>query len=343
MKKRALLLLTVILLALPALSLATTITMTFAGDCTLGADAPYFANEKAYPALIEKYGYGYPFKNMLPLFENDDLTMINFEGVLQDSEKGQRKGLPYHFRGPEAYAAILNEASIESVNLGNNHSNDYGAKGLLSTKEALTAHGVGFCVDRDIYYFEKDGVKVAVLGFFKANFNLNRNWVKDAIPALRDEGVDFVVVHLHSGDEYSLKHSRVSQSIARRLIDLGADLVIGHHPHVIQGIEVYKNRTILYSLGNFSFGGTRSAKKPTLPTMVARFEIVFDGETYQSQQLTIHPAYCVGEGAEQNYQPRLVTGTEAETVMKQIQKDTPFTLNPFVEGQGAVQAPIYAR
>lgn len=340
MKKRAALALMVLLALCPLWAQAAQITLTFAGDCVLGADQPYFDHPAAYPAFIEKYGYGYPFEKVKSLFENDDLTMVNLEGVLTDAPFKMRKGLPYHFRGPTDYTEILKAAGIEAVNLGNNHTNDFGPDGLGATKAALKNAGIGYCVDRDIYYFEKDGITIAVLGFFKENFNLNRKWVAQVLPGLKEAGADFVIVHLHSGVEYDNKHSPISQSIAHRLIDLGADLIVGHHPHVLQGLEIYKNRLILYSLGNFSFGGTRGVKKATIPSLIARVEVAFEGKTFVSQQLTLHPARATGYTDGEKYQPLLVTGEEAQNVMKILQKDTKFTLNPFIEGQGAVQEPV---
>jgi Putative enzyme of poly-gamma-glutamate biosynthesis (capsule formation) len=339
--KKAVALILLAALMLPSFACAGTLTLTFAGDCTLGADAPNFNNKSAFPALIEENGYEYPFKNVKHLFENDDLTMVNLEGVLSDDKSDMKKGVPYHFRGPAAYAKMLPLASIEAVNLGNNHTKDFGFTGLQATKDALAAENVGYCIDQDIYYFEKDGIKIAVLGFFYSHFTMNRDWMATAIPALkREQGVHFVVAHLHAGEEYSNKHSKKAQTAAYRLIDLGVDLVIGHHPHVLQGLEIYKDRTIVYSLGNFSFGGTRTPKKATLPTMVAQFEIEFEGTDYISQQMTIYPARCTGYDDDSLFQPVLVEGEEAEAVMKIIQKDTKFALNPFVAGVGAVQEPV---
>jgi len=327
-------------LLLPSLAYAATLTLTFAGDTTLGADAPYYSNKNAYPAIIEENGYEYPFKNVRHLFESDDLTMVNLEGALKDNQSDMKKGVPYHFRGPTEFAKILPLASIEAVNLGNNHTKDYGDSGLQSTKDALTKEGVGYAVDRDIYYFEKEGIRIAVLGFYYSHYTMNRDWIRETVPLLKQQGVHFVVVHLHAGTEYSNKHSKKAQAAARQLIDLGADLIIGHHPHVLQGIEIYKDRTILYSLGNFSFGGARTPKKATLPTLVAQFKIEFDGTDYVSQQLILHPARSTGYDEETVYQPVLVTGAEAENVMKIIQGDTKFTLNPFQEGEGAVQEAV---
>ena len=125
------------------------------------------------------------------------------------------------------------------------------------------------------------------------------------------------------------------------------DSLVGTHPHVLQGIEVYKNRLIFYSLGNFVFGGNKnplSDKKTAkqIPTALMSVELQFDQNQLYSTQFTIHPYYETGDEQINNYQPVPVTGDKAQRVMDILQSDTPFTLNPFIEGEGAVQDIIYA-
>ena len=134
---------------------------------------------------------------------------------------------------------------------------------------------------------------------------------------------------------------------AEMAVRCGADLVVGTHPHVLQGIEVYKNRLIFYSLGNFVFGGNKnplSDKKTAkqIPTALMSVELQFDQNQLYSTQFTIHPYYETGDEQINNYQPVPVTGDKAQRVMDILQSDTPFTLNPFIEGEGAVQDIIYA-
>lgn len=123
--------------------------------------------------------------------------------------------------------------------------------------------------------------------------------------------------------------------------------MVGTHPHVLQGIEVYKNRLIFYSLGNFVFGGNKSPQsdKKTakqIPTALMSVELQFDQNQLYSTRLTIHPYYETGDEQINNYQPVPVTGDKAQRVMDILQSDTPFTLKPFIEGEGAVQDIIYA-
>ena len=126
-------------------------------------------------------------------------------------------------------------------------------------------------------------------------------------------------------------------------IDYGADLIVGTHPHVLQGIEIYKNRIIFYSLGNFSFGGNKQPKPPSIPTAVMQVKLDFNDDGLYSSQFTIHPYHATGTQPMNNYQPVPVTGADAQNVMDILQNDTPFPLNPFVEGEGAVQDVIYAQ
>ena len=170
----------------------------------------------------------------------------------------------------------------------------------------------------------------------------------DVVRLHAEDGVDFVIVCLHHGEEYQDKHNDKDQTrFARHAIDSGADLVVGTHPHVLQGIEVYKNRLIFYSLGNFVFGGNKnplSDKKTAkqIPTALMSVELQFDQNQLYSTQFTIHPYYETGDEQINNYQPVPVTGDKAQRVMDILQSDTPFTLNPFIEGEGAVQDIIYA-
>ena len=313
-----------------------TITFTFAGDCVVGAGARVYGKLGSYIDFIKTRGPEYPFAKVRDLFAGDDVTMVNLEGVLQDSADGKRSGPLYHFRGPTAYTQILTLAGIEAVNLGNNHSMDYGLRGLQSTRDALNAAGIGYCIDEDVYYYHKQGVTVAVLGFRGSGFTPRNAVAERLIPELKQSGVQFIIVHLHSGTEYSNRHSSATQAIARRLIDIGADFIVGHHPHVLQGVEVYKNRTILYSLGNFSFGGIRGVRNAAIQTMAVRLTVVFD-ERYQSQQITLYPARSAGYTQKEWYQPVLVGGKEADAIINLVQKDTAFPLQPYREGFGAVQ------
>lgn len=336
----ALLFMAMILLACSATAETRSIRLTFAGDCTLGNHEGWMNHSVGtFKVMQQEQGnYTYFLEKCRPIFANDDYTVVNLEVVLADTPKGKREGRKWNFRGTTDYVRILTEGGVEAVTLGNNHAQDFGSTGLKSTKETLKKAGVDYCVDKEVCLFEKDGIKIAFMGFWESSFHSKLKWIKQEIPRLKqEEGCAAVVVLYHGGNEYKQKHSKEQEKDLRAAIDAGADLVVGHHPHVIQGMEVYKNRTIFYSLGDFCYGGNRKPRAIEYPTFVAGVEMHFDDTGYLSQQVTIHPFRISGTAPRNNYQPYPVTGEEAEEVMRLIQNDTPFELAPYVEGQGAVQ------
>ena len=120
---------------------------------------------------------------------------------------------------------------------------------------------------------------------------------------------------------------------AHYMIDAGADLVIMHHPHVVQGYEIYKNRTICYSLGNFCFGGNKKVR--AIESLVVQADLTFaDDGTYLGQQLRLYPAHISGTPEDSNFQPVPVTGEAAQAVMTLVQRDSDMTLNPYSDELG---------
>lgn len=318
---------------------AQTVTLTFVGDCTLGADTDWPASdERTFPNVIAREGMDYPFANFRAFFAEDDLTVINLEGVLADSNEGQLGGRKYNFRGSTAYAQMLTDASVELAVLGNNHTRDFGAPGMESTKAALAAAGVGYALNDEAFVFEKDGIRIGVLSYISNIYSKHRKEMPQIVSELKDvQGCAAVVLCIHAGEEYSMRHSKEQRSIARSAIDAGVDLVIGHHPHVLQGLDIYNGRNIVYSLGNFVFGGNRRILREHRGTMAVRVEMAFENGVYSAQRLTVIPAIATGTLDRNNYQPYFAQGEEAEEVMRIIRKDTAYDLAPYEEGIGAVQ------
>ena len=334
------------------------IVVTFTGDCTLGCDPRERGQKTGFEAYIEQYGYEYPFEKVKQFFENDDLTVINLEGVFYDSD-ANRTEKTYTFRGPTDYAQILPLAGIEACSIGNNHILDYGKAGLDSTIQALEENKIAwfgtteYC--NESYVFEKDKVKIGFVSVYISDW-----WtpgiptvIKEDMDDLRRQGCAVIVACMHGGVEYDTKHELNQEKMADRLIAYGADIVVGNHPHTIQGVREENGACTLWSLGNFAFGGNSSVvitrkKSPNngkinINSFIAQFTFSFDENgRYLGHQLNIIPCYTTGTGDESNnYQPIPVTGKDAEKVMKAIQDDTPFrrlTLNPYVEGEGALQA-----
>ena len=261
---------------------------------------------------------------------------MNLEGVLSDSSEDENTDKTYRFRGPAEFAQILTAGSIEMVNLANNHAHDYGEHGLADTRQALEQEGVAYFGEREVSVFEKDGVKIAFFGLSYSEMRrADREWAAKEIKRLeREEGVNAVVFTFHAGREYSQARTAKQQEYARWAVDAGADLVVMHHPHVVQGMSVYDERTVLYSLGNFCFGGNRNVRAMESLVAVAELKFADDG-TYLSQQITLYPAHISGTQPRSNYQPHLVTGKDAARVMRRVQADTRFALNPVDEVTGA--------
>lgn len=310
------------------------IRLTFTGDVTLGCEEVMQREDYSLVGYAAAQGEAYFFSKVKALFEEDDLTVVNLEGVLSDTHRGENKKKNFRFRGPTALAGALTAGSIEAVNTANNHTMDYGAKGFESTIAALDAHGVAHFGERETYVFEKDGVRIAFLGMYAEDYRQKKSWAQEEMARLREE-TNAIVFSFHAGREYAENRIALQEEMARFAIDNGADLVIMHHPHVVQGMDVYKNRSILYSLGNFCFGGNRHAK--VLESLVVTAELTFDEDgAYLGQQLALYPAYTTGVSTHNDYQPRLVTGEEAENVLRLVQQDTPFALPQFDETTGCV-------
>lgn len=221
--------------------------LSFAGDCTFGNDYGY---SSAWDFLtVVGDDYDYPFAGVRPYFENDDFTLVNLEGALTEYNVPVQK--TYRFRGPPAYAKILSGSGVEAVTLANNHSGDYGERGLSDTRAALEAEGVLYVDDGGTLLVETErGLKIGFCAFFW------NGWQQaEAIAALQEAGAQLIVAVWHWGDEGSYSPNGNQTAWAHAAIDAGAHLVIGSHPHVLQRVEQYGNGAICYSLGNFSFGG----------------------------------------------------------------------------------------
>ena len=338
--RRFLILLACLLMTASSALAEKTITLTFTGDVTIGSEEYLRDREFSFDTFAQTHGYEYFFKNVRDLFAEDDLTVINLENVLSDNRHGEDRSKTYRFRGPTDFVKILTLSGIEAANLANNHAAvDYGNRGLRDTLETLRAAGIGAFGVKEVYIFEKDGVKIALMGIWNTAYRPNRTWMEKEIARLKnEEGVSAVIFSIHSGQEYSPFHGAGQRWQAKTLIDAGADLVIMHHPHVVQGIEIINNRTVCYSLGNFCFGGNKTVR--ALESLVVRATLTFSDEgEYLGQQLTLYPAHVSGTTPDNDYQPRLVTGEDALAVMALIQQDTEFELPPFDEELGGATLP----
>lgn len=290
--------------------------LTFVGDCTFGASP---ANYYAGVGFIKTVGedYGYPFRNVISYFSQDEATFLNLEGPLTDSGNPMQK--KHTFRGPTAYAQILAENSVEAVTIANNHSMDYGQSGYDATVATLQQLNLPY-VERDTscIFTTENGLKIGMSA--AVYYMLDTDTITAAIAALKDQDCDLVIFAPHWGVEGTYRPTQAQVELAHAVIDAGADIVWGSHPHVLQPIEIYNGGMIYYSLGNFSFGGNGYPRD--LDTALLQQEVVrtADGAVTLGE-LTIVPASVSSIPERNNYQPTpCQPGTEMyERVLQKLE------------------------
>lgn len=279
------------------------IVISIAGDAMLAS----YKNQNAtngFNEYAEREEPHYFFDGVSSVFQNDDFTIVNLENVFTDQNLTERikpENPAYWYRSKTANVNILTESSIECVSLSNNHTNDYGEAGYTDTKNTLKEANVLYGTNEETFYIEKDGYKIAVICnglWYAGQENSIINRIKEA-----EQYSDFQIVYYHGGTERVHKPEDWRIASSRKLVDNGADCVIGNHPHVIQPMEVYNGADIVYSLGNFCFGGS---KHPENRTIIYQITLNFDENyNYSGYTSQIIPCY-VYTGSENNYQPAII-------------------------------------
>ncbi len=275
---------------------------------------------------LKKKGYDFPFKEVAAELAFGDITLGNLETPI--AETGDEfTGKKFRFRAEPSVAGALKNARINVVTLANNHTMDFGAPALLETIRHLDREGIAHCgagensaAARAMALMTAQGKKLAFLGYsltqpeeFFAGAarpgtapgleNLFRSDIKKA----RTEA-DYVIVSFHWGTEGKSDVQAYQQKAAHAAIDAGANVIIGHHPHVLRGIERYQNGIIFYSLGNFTF----ASKSKTADTS-AIVRLRFSGERREAEIIPLDVQnYRVG------FQPRRLSGKRAEAVVRQL-------------------------
>ena len=304
------------------------VVISAVGDVVLGQDSR-FSYRDSFDHVFEKTGgdYGYFFSNAREVLEQDDITIANLECVLgNETEKAEKYdyGNNYWFIGRPEYVNILKAGSIETVSLANNHTYDYGQKGYDATCRALDDVGIKHFGYSRTAVSMVNGINVGMAGFNQlGEYEQGRDTdeLKQEIESVtRDlrERSNLVVVYFHWGKEYSYKTDRLQTELAQLAIDSGADLVLGSHPHVLQPIEIYKDRYIVYSLANFCFGGN---KKPSdLDTAVYRQAFLFDrdGSLVSIQAPEIIPFSASSQRSVNDYRPTPAEGEAKDRIFAKL-------------------------
>ena len=294
-----------------------TLTVSVVGDCTLGTDEN-FDYDTSLNAYFESYGNEYFFQNVKSIFEADDLTIANNEGTFTESY--DREDKTFAFKAPASFAGIYSCSSVEAVNTANNHSHDYGEQSFQDTMDALDAEGIVHFGYDETAVMDVKGVKVGLIGIYELNDHLERKQqLEDNINKVKDEGAELVIVIFHWGNEKETVPDSNQTTLGRLAIDLGADLVCGHHPHVLQGVEEYKGKNIVYSLGNFCFGGNSSPSD--MDTMIFQQTFTITNDGVQDDNVTnIIPCSISSASDYNNYQPTPAEGDEKTRIMEKIQE-----------------------
>ena len=293
------------------------LTLSVVGDCTLGTDET-FDYDTSLNAYYENYGADYFLQNVKDIFSTDDLTIANFEGTLTDSD--EREDKTFAFKAPASYASILTGGSVEAVNTANNHSHDYGDQSFDDTLAALDDAGIVHFGYDETAVMDVKGIKVGLVGIYELYDHLEREQqLKDNIAKVKADGAQLIVVIFHWGNETETVPDSNQTTLGRIAIDEGADLVCGHHPHVLQGIETYKGRNIVYSLGNFCFGGNSSPSD--MDTMIYQQTFTIDADGVKKDNVTNIIPCSISSAAYDgynNYQPTPAEGYEATRILGKI-------------------------
>ena len=294
------------------------LTLSVVGDCTLGTDET-FDYDTSLNAYYDNNGKDYFFKNVKSIFEADDLTIANFEGTLTDSDAREDK--TFAFKGPAKYTDILTGSSVEAANIANNHSKDYGTKSQEDTIENLSNAGIATFGYENVVVVDVKGIKVGLTGIYElAEHEQKATQVKENIQALKDAGAQIIIVNFHWGIEKEYTPNATQKKLAHLAIDEGADLVIGHHPHVLEGIEKYNGKYIAYSLGNFCFGGNKNPSDKDTMIFQQTFTIDGDGKVADDDNINIIPCSLSSSSNKNDYCPTPLEGDEAERVRQKIEK-----------------------
>lgn len=307
------------------------------GDVLIGTEFR-FPYENYLEDVLAGVGgdYSYFLANVAQIFAGDDLTIANLENPLTTTTNRVEKydyGRNFWFKGKPEYGKILAEGNIDVVNLANNHTYDYGQQGYSDTKAALDSYGIGYFGYDDLYETVIKGIKIGIAGFNElgkydqgTDHEVLKAEVKNKIELLKSNN-DLVIAYFHWGKEYSYEPTETQKSLAHAAIDAGADLVAGSHAHVIQGVEQYKDRYIVYSLANFCYAGNKNPEDKD--TFIYQQEFVFNGadqSIIEIKEPYYIPCYVSSVKEINNFQPTPAIGSDIVRILKKINDLSPYKL-----------------
>lgn len=296
------------LLLLRTAAFGETLTLSFIGDCSIGEAIQYRGYETSYTAVLDEQGYAWPFSLVYPILSQDDLTFANLEVVFTTRTRHQDKRYPLAAL-PE-YAQTLLHSGIDVVNTANNHAYDFLVPGYEESLRTLDELGMphfgsfnlGTSEAQDLLWTQTiRGIKIGAAGFSYPQ-ETDADKIANRIQTLREQGCDLVIVSLHKGREESTVPETCQIYLAKEAIKAGADIVWGHHPHVLQPVQFYDGKPVFYSTGNFTFG-TMSAVDPDTGIFQLEYDIGGEGEI-TLKSFSVVPCRTQGAG---DYRPYELT------------------------------------
>lgn len=289
----------------------TTVTLSAAGDCTLGTEES-FGYEGTFPEAWDAAGGDSSvfLAGVRSVFDQDDLTLVNMEGPL--TTRGERQDKTFAFRGDPAYVEVLKTGSVEAASLANNHSYDYGNDGYWDTFKTLGDTGIMPFGYEESQILTVKGIPVGLVGINALEAGAP-DQLQEELAKVKERGARLTVVFFHWGSELETRPDEDQVWLAHLAVDQGADLVLGAHPHVIQPLETYKGRTICYSLGNFCFGGNSNPrdKDTFIYQQTFRFQ---KGRLLGADPGKVIPCRISSTPDWNDFRPTLVEGEEAERI-----------------------------
>ena len=310
------------------------ITITFLGDCTLGGESPSRNKSVDFARRIADNGIEFPFRELVRLTAEDDLTVANLEGVLSDRKLTKEKKT-FNFIGPTSYTEILTAGSVECVTLANNHSHDYGNAGYADTKAALESAGVcWFGTEAPAVWTSGEGLRIGFLGVSGSLSGDRAKNYRAKAKLLQEAGCAAIITVMHAGTEYSYEPPDGYQRQITNIAVPYSDLIIGHHPHVVQGYTVLDGVPVVYSLGNCVFGGNSFPKD--FDALVVQAVLHFTDGELDRTDLHFWPINVSSDSHYNNYSPRFLTDGDAERVLEKMRKSTGMDPGAWDENEGAV-------
>lgn len=309
-----------LLLFVPVMAFGETLTLSFIGDCSIGEAIQNKGKENGYTWMLDQNGMGWPFSRLYHYLAEDDFTFANLEVVFTNRKRHVDKVFP--LVAETRYAESLLHSGIDVVNTVNNHCFDYYVEGYqdsIATLDALNFKHfgsvyVGGKYEQDVLLeTEVKGLKIGALGFTYPQ-DSDIKLIDQRIKKLRENGCELIVVSLHWGQETHATQNSFQMKYARKVIDLGADIIWGHHPHVLQPVQFYNGGLIMHSTGNFTFGTMSSSVDRDTGIFQVTVETTEEGP--KVTQLKVIPCTTTGSG---DYRPYEFTEQkDRERVFKKL-------------------------